>query len=178
MCPCAVMITKETSVELSTFTAIGHFRKQPSRRPTFLAMLFQILKGGMGLSLLDELDVRYHVIKLSAIQTDGGPKLRISRGMKAKTPGAVTACGSDAATRRNFYRPIDWTQEATMVNVTIFFTLRVFEVLDCYSPTLTQRSHFQVFLTADSQCFTRDDSRTFVPTIPRRRRAITSCKST
>ena len=40
------------------------------------------------------------------------PKLRFSRGLKAKAPGAVTACGpaipacSDAA-RRNFYRPVD-----------------------------------------------------------------------
>ena len=37
------------------------------------------------------------------------PKLRFSRGLKAKAPGAVTACvpaRSDAA-RRNFYRPVD-----------------------------------------------------------------------
>ena len=46
------------------FTAMGHFHKQPPRWPTFLAMkLFQILKEGMGLSLLDELEVQYHVIK-------------------------------------------------------------------------------------------------------------------
>ena len=38
---------------------------------------------------------------------------------------------------------------------------------------LTQRSCFEVLLTADSQCFTRDDARTFVPTIPRRWRAFT-----
>ena len=36
-----------------------------------------------------------------------------------------------------------------------------------------QRSCFKVLLTADSQCFTRDDARIFVPTIPRRRRAFT-----
>ena len=49
--------------EFNPFTAIGHFHKQPPRWPTFLAMLFQILEEGMGLSLLDELEVRYHVIK-------------------------------------------------------------------------------------------------------------------
>ena len=44
---------------------MGHFHKQPPRWPTFWAMLFQILKEGMGLSLLDKLDVQYHVIKKS-----------------------------------------------------------------------------------------------------------------
>ena len=37
------------------------------------------------------------------------PKLRFSRGLKAKAPGAVTVfvpARSDAA-RRNFYRPVD-----------------------------------------------------------------------
>ena len=42
---------------------MGHFHKQPPRWPTFSAKLFQILKGGMGFSLLDELEVQYHVIK-------------------------------------------------------------------------------------------------------------------
>ena len=42
---------------------MGYFYKQPPRWPTFLAMLFQILKEGLGLSLLDELKVQYHVIK-------------------------------------------------------------------------------------------------------------------
>ena len=45
---------------------------------------------------------------------------------------------------------------------------------DCYfTNVLTQRSCFEVLLTAGSLCFTRDDARTFVPTIPRRRRAFT-----
>ena len=45
---------------------------------------------------------------------------------------------------------------------------------DCYfTNVLTQRSRFEVFLTADSQCFTHDNARTFVLTIPRRRRAFT-----
>ena len=42
---------------------MGHFHKQPPQWPTFLAMLFQILKKGMGLSFIDELEVQYHVIK-------------------------------------------------------------------------------------------------------------------
>ena len=42
---------------------MGHFHRQPPRWPTFLAMLFQILKEGMGLSLSDELEVQYNVIK-------------------------------------------------------------------------------------------------------------------
>ena len=45
------------------FTATGYFDIPPPRWPTFLAMLFHILKEGMGLSLLDELEVQYHVIK-------------------------------------------------------------------------------------------------------------------
>ena len=42
---------------------MGHFHKQPPWWPKFLAMLFQILKEGMGLSLLEKLEVQYHVIK-------------------------------------------------------------------------------------------------------------------
>ena len=97
------------------------------------------------------------------------PKLRFSRGLKAKAPGAVTACvpvRSDAARRPRL------AQEATMGKVTIFFFLpsRVFQVYDCYfTSVLTQRSCLGFLLTADSQCFTRSDARTFVPTIPRRR---------
>ena len=61
-----------------------------------------------------------------------------------------------------------------MVKVTIlFFTFEFCQVHDCYfTKALTQRSRFEVLLTADSQnaqCFTRDDARTFVPTIPERR---------
>ena len=54
---------------------------------------------------------------------------------------------------------------------------RFFEPCDCYfTNVLTQRSCFEVLLsvlTAGSLCFTPDDARTFVPTIPRRRRAFT-----
>ena len=45
------------------FTATGYFDIPPSRWPTFLVTLFPILKEGMGLSLLDEFEVQYHVIK-------------------------------------------------------------------------------------------------------------------
>ena len=51
-----------------------------------------------------------------------------------------------------------------------FLPSRVFQVYDCYfTNVLTQRSCLGFLLTADSQCFTRNDARTFVPTIPRRR---------
>ena len=45
------------------FTATGYFDIPPPRWPTFLVTLFPILKEGMGLSLLDEFEVQYHVIK-------------------------------------------------------------------------------------------------------------------
>ena len=62
-----------------------------------------------------------------------------------------------------------------MVKVRIFFLpSRVFQEYDCYfTNVLTQRSCFEVLLTADSQCFTRDDARIFVPTTPRLRLALT-----
>ena len=104
------------------------------------------------------------------------PKLRFSRSLKAKAPGAVTACVpacSDAA-RRNFYRPVDhdWHKKQRWGRWRFFFFLpsRVFQVYDCYfTNVLTQRSCLGFLLTADSQCFTGSDARTFVPTIPRRR---------
>ena len=105
------------------------------------------------------------------------PKLRFSRGLKAKAPGAVTACvpGPLELRRRSSKflqaRRPRLAQEATMGKVTIFFfPSRVFQVYDCYfTNVLTQRSCLGFLLTADSQCFTRNDARTFVPTIPRRR---------
>ena len=48
---------------INPFTATGYFDIPPPRWPTFLVMLFPILKEGMGLSLLDEFEVQYHVIK-------------------------------------------------------------------------------------------------------------------
>ena len=58
-----ILIYISRSTSLNPFTAMGHSHKQPPRWPTFLAMLFQILKEAMGLSLLDKLKVQYHVIK-------------------------------------------------------------------------------------------------------------------
>ena len=58
-----VELTKLTASSLNPFTATGLFHRQPPRWPTFLAMLFQILKEGIGFSLSDELEVQYHVIK-------------------------------------------------------------------------------------------------------------------
>ena len=49
--------------EVNPFTATGYFDIPPPRWPTFLVTLFPILKEGMGLSLLDEFEVQYHVIK-------------------------------------------------------------------------------------------------------------------
>ena len=48
---------------LNPLTATGYFDIPPPRWPTFLVTLFPILKEGMGLSLLDEFEVQYHVIK-------------------------------------------------------------------------------------------------------------------
>ena len=165
---------------LNPFTATGYFDIPPPRWPTFLVTLFPILKEGMGLSLLDEFEVQYHVIKkVTNSRHMMAPKLRFSRGLKAKAPGAVTACVPGPLRRRSskfLHGPSTTTsrlaQEATMGKVTIFFFFlpsRVFQVYDCYfTNVLTQRSCLGFLLTADSQCFTRN-ARTFVPTIPRRR---------
>ena len=79
--------------------------------------------------------------------------------------------------RRNFYRPSAHrlnTRSNDGEGEDFFLPSRVFQVYDCYfTNVLTQRSCFEAFLTADSQCFTRDDARIFVPTIPRRRWAFT-----
>ena len=48
---------------VNPFTATGYVDIPPPRWPTFLVTLFPILKEGMGLSLLDEFEVQYHVIK-------------------------------------------------------------------------------------------------------------------
>ena len=56
-------VSGKSGFQLNPFTATGYFDIPPPRWPTFLAMLFPILKEGMGLSLLDEFEVQYHVIK-------------------------------------------------------------------------------------------------------------------
>ena len=105
------------------------------------------------------------------------PKLRFSRCLKAKAPGAVTACVPGPLRRRSSKflqarRPRP-TQEATKGKVTIFFFYHresFFAVYFCYfTNLLIQRFCLGFLLTADSQCFTRNDARIFVPTIPRRR---------
>ena len=53
----SLIIRKNVKV-FNPFTATGTFHRQPPRWPTFLAMLFQNLKEGMGLSLSDELEVQ------------------------------------------------------------------------------------------------------------------------
>ena len=85
------------------------------------------------------------------------PKLRFSRSLKAKAPGAVTACVPGPLQRRSSKflqaRRPRLAQEATMGKVTIFFFLpsRVFQVYDCYfTNVLTQRSCLGFLLTADT----------------------------
>ena len=63
------VLSDETDGVVNPFTAMGHFHKQPHRWPTFLAMLFQILKEGIGLSLLEKLEVQYPLSKSNVIQT-------------------------------------------------------------------------------------------------------------
>ena len=108
------------------------------------------------------------------------PKLRFSRCLKEKAPDAVactarvltpTSRSSAASAHRLNTRSNDGEGEEFFF---FFLPSMVFQVYDCYfTSVLTQRSCFEVLLTADSQCFTSDDPRIFVPTIPRWRRAFT-----
>ena len=67
------------------------------------------------------------------------PKLRFSYGLKAKAPDAVTARVPASTPLVEIFTgrvPIDWTQEATMVKVRIFFYLRgSFECMIVILPT-------------------------------------------
>ena len=74
---------------LNPFTATGYSDIPPPRWPTFLVTLFPILKEGMGLSLLEEFEVQYHVIK------------------KCPAPSLLVFPARSDAARRNFYRPVD-----------------------------------------------------------------------
>ena len=105
------------------------------------------------------------------------PKLRFSRGLKAKAPSAATACVPSLAllvkiftcpsTERKKQRWWRW-------RIFFFWPSRVVQVYDSYfTSVLTQRSRFQVLLTADWQHFSCDNACTFIPTIPRRTRAFT-----
>ena len=60
----SLRIVNKVGSLLNPFTATGYFEIPPPRWPTFLVTLFPILKEGMGLSLLDEFEVQYHVIKM------------------------------------------------------------------------------------------------------------------
>ena len=164
---------------LNPFTATGYFDIPPPRWPTFLAMLFHILKEGKGLSLLDELEVQYHVIKSNVIQTynDGAKVTVFARFESESARRHHCSCSRSDAARQNIYRLGAHrlnTRSNNGEGQDFFFFLpsRVFQMYDCYyTNVLTQRSCFEVLLTALR--FTRDDARTFVPTIPRRRRAFT-----
>ena len=131
----------------------------------------------MGLSLLDKLEVQYTMIKKQRNpDIMMVPKLRFSRGLKAKAPGAVvTACVPAATPFVEIFMycryPLN-TRSNDGEGEDFLLPLRVFQVYDCFFTVLTERSCFEVLLTADSQCFTSDDTRTLVPTIPRRRRAF------
>ena len=125
----------------------------------------------MGLSLLDEFEVQYHVIKSNEFQTYDGAKVKVFARFESESARRRHCLCS----RPKFLqaRRQRLAQEATMGKVTIFFFFlpsRVFQVYDCYfTNVLTRSSCLGFLLTADSQCFTRNDARTFVPTIPRRR---------
>ena len=67
---------KSVSGHLNPFTATGYFDIPPPQWPTFLVTLFPILKEGMGLSLLDEFEVQYHVIKVMNYWHMMAPKLK------------------------------------------------------------------------------------------------------
>ena len=112
--------------EFNPFTATGYFDIPPPRWPTFLVMLFPILKEENG---------SFIVIRIgSAVPRDQkvsnsrhmmSPKLRFWRGLKAKAPGAVTACVLGLLWRRSSkflqVRRPRLAQEATKGKVPIFF---------------------------------------------------------
>ena len=59
----SIKTSQQVFIGFNPFTATGYVDIPPPRWPTFLVTLFPILKEGMGLSLLDEFEVQYHVIK-------------------------------------------------------------------------------------------------------------------
>ena len=90
-------------------------------------MLFPILKEAMGLSLLDEFEVQYHVIKSNEFQTYDGAKVKVfARFESERARRRHCLCSRPAPTplveiftlqaRRQRL-----AQEATMGKVTIFF---------------------------------------------------------
>ena len=118
--------------------------------------------------------------KSNVIQTYDGAKVTVFVRFQSesKAPGAVTCTALVPAPTSKFLqaqRPSTKHKKQRWWRWRFFFLpSRVFQVYDCYfTNVLTQRSCFEVLLTADSQCFTRNDARIFVPTIPRRKRAFT-----
>ena len=104
------------------------------------------------------------------------PKFRFSRGLKAKAPGAVTACVPGPLRRRSskFLQARRPRLAQYGEGDDLFFYLQgsfkcMIVILPTFWHILTQRSCLGFLLTADSQRFTRNDASTFVPTIPRRR---------
>ena len=101
------------------------------------------------------------------------PKLRLSCGLKAKRPAPsllvfpLRCCSSKFLqahrlnTRSNDGEGEDFFTFEGLSSVWLLFYQR-----------LTQRFCFEVLLTAESQCFTHNDSCTIVPTTPQRRRAF------
>ena len=147
---------------LNPLTATGYFDIPPPRWPTFLVTLFPILKEGMGLSLLDEFEVQYHVIKkVTNSRHMMAPKLRFSRGLKAKAPGRRHClCSRPASTPLvEIFTGLSITtltrsNDGEGDDFFFFLPSRVFQVYDCYfTNVLTQRSCLGFLLTADSQCF-------------------------
>ena len=138
------------------------------------------------------------------------PKLRFSRSLKAKAPGAATACVPGPLRRRSSTTTGTRSNDGEGDDF-FFLPSRVFQVYDCsivnsllsgsflpnsrlirlsvllslsvlkekriwcmivILPTFWHSApgwDFSWQLQADPQCFTRNDARTFVPTIPRGR---------
>ena len=60
--------------------------------------------------------------KSNEFQTYDGAKVTVFARFESESArGRHCLCSRSDAARRNFFKPIDWTQEATMVKVTIFF---------------------------------------------------------
>ena len=159
---------------MKPFTAMGRFHKQPPGGQHF----------GNAISDPEGRDGSFIVRRTrSAILRD--QKVMQSTHMAAQSYGfRAPRCldclcsGCDAACQ-NIYRPINWTQEATMVNVRIFFFLYLrgsFKCmiinyqLWCSAPALNFSSSWQLTHNASLAKTLLN----FVPTVPRRRRAFTS----
>ena len=114
---------------INPFTATGYSDISPPRWPTFLVTLFPILKEGMGLSLLDEFEVQYHVIKSNEFQTYDGAKVKVFARFESESARRRHClCSRPLRLGRSSKflqaRRARLAKEATMGKVTIFFYLR------------------------------------------------------